>query len=200
MSYTIYNFKYLFKSGSKTNILYGILSTGEKCTILFLGGMDFKTTFTNLRLNNYLPNALGKIGLTYLMIGDFLQENELVYDMYFSFTNLQEFLFPRNRKCFQEVNKENLLSVNTDYGKLEVKSFPKFSFCSKSLLSALIYSDNKDAKNSLIDSYIDIEKQFPDADFKIKDDIFYQIILKSEKGIRLDSIHEPINKISDLLS
>ncbi|WGL94653.1 hypothetical protein [Arsenophonus nasoniae] len=63
LSYTIYNFKYLFKSGSKTNILYGILSTGEKCTILFLGGMDFKTTFTNLRLNNYLPNALGKIGL-----------------------------------------------------------------------------------------------------------------------------------------
>lgn len=180
---------------SETNIIYGVLTTGDKCTLVG----NFSPQNSGFTFRNGLNARNGKAKFSYLFIGDFLDEKELLFDINFSLTNLQEFFFPRGYKDLVKFSDKPLFSINTNYGKIEIGNNASFGFLHKDV-SAQIYSRNKNALKELNDSFGRLEKKYPDAGFMLKKDISYRIHLKFDAGTEIIPIYGYIREIADLFS
>jgi hypothetical protein len=179
----------------ESNLLYGILTTGEKCTLVG----KFNPQSSGFSFNNGLSTRNGEVHFSCLVIGDFLKENELFHDINFSLTGMQEFFFPKGYKDLVKFSEKPLFSINTSFGKVEVGNNASFGFLHKDI-SAQIYSRNKEALDEVAESFSEIESKHPDANFMLKKDIAYRIHLKFDSGSDIISSYSSINDISNLFS
>lgn len=191
LSYTITG----HKPPDAAKVLYGVLSTGEKCSLIG----DFDASNSGMKLGRGIISRNGRIGFLYLIIGDFLERDELLHDIIFSLTGMQEFFFPKGYKDLIKYSEKPLLSITTSYGTLTVGNNAKFDLLNKDITSQ-IYSPNQDAQRAIKSAFETIEEEYPDANFMLKKDIAYRFHLKIQNGVNIDSLYDHIADIANLFS
>lgn len=179
----------------EANIVHGILSTGEKCTLV--GKFSPRQFIPTLK--NGLATQHGKIGFSCIVIGDLLKNEEKFNNINFSLTGMQEFFFPKGYKDLVKYSDKPLFSINTNYGKIEIGNNAKFNFLHKDV-SSQIYSRNQDAQNKLKKLFEELGEEYPSANFMLKKDIEYRIFMNIDTGLDIVSIYKHINDISNLFS
>ncbi|HFD80295.1 MAG TPA: hypothetical protein ENK05_07905, partial [Gammaproteobacteria bacterium] len=106
----------------ETEVLHGVLSSGDKCTLI--GRFSAHHAGTSLR--NGLVTHPGKAGFLCLVIGDLLPHDERFADIDFSLTNLQEFFYPSGFKDLVKYSEKPIYSVDTPFGRMEVGNTATF--------------------------------------------------------------------------
>lgn len=183
------------KLPSTSKILYGVLSTGERCSLIG----NFDPSNSGMKFGSGISSRNGRIGFICLVLGDFLENDELLYNINFSLTGMQEFFFPKGYKDLIKYSETPLLSIETNYGSLEVGNNAKFDSLHKDITSQ-IYSQNKDAQEYIKSAFESVENQYPNSNFMLKKDIAYRIHLKVTDGLNIDSIYDHISDIGNLFS
>ncbi|MGK2915565.1 MAG: hypothetical protein ACSLE5_14155 [Porticoccaceae bacterium] len=179
----------------KTQVLHGVLSTGDKCTLIGL----FPLQRAGFSVRNNLSTRPGKTGFSALAIGDFLAPDERVSSADFSLTNLQEFFFPRGFKDHVKYSEKAIYSVATPFGKMEVGNTATFHALSKDIESH-IYSDEPSALNELSLAFKDIEAKYPQSCFMLKKDIAFRIFLEFTPAITIIDAYKHIADFSDIFA
>lgn len=178
-----------------TEVLHGILTTGDKCTLIG----HFSPRSAGITFRSGLTTRPGKAAFPCLAIGDFLAPDERFPDIDFSLTNLQEFFYPSGHQDFVKYSEKSIYSVDTPFGRMEVGNRATFSSL-HSDITAHIYSGDQEALDELSASYTEIDTKYPDASFMLKKNIAYRIFLKFDPELRIRDAYDHIVRISNLFA
>ena len=179
----------------KSNVIHGVLDTGEKCALIY----PLYESDLSMKSKQGLHTRHGKTRFSFLLIGDFIAENELFYEVCFSITNLQEFFFPKGWKDQVKYSDGPLLSISSSLGEIEVGNSAPFGFLSNDITSH-IYAKNKDALKELDDEFKLISTKYQDPVFVFKKDISYLFRIKVKEGDVVNAIHDYVKNISGLFA
>ena len=177
--------------------LYGILSSGEKCTLT-----NVRTYTKNYvpRLKNGLRSYPGTISHQFLIVGDHLDETQLIGSVDFSLTNLQEFFFPEGRKDFVKFQSCPLLDIKSEYGRIKITNTATFESFHKQKASGLFYSDDSRVLDEL-QSYLDqVAEKYPDSNLDIKKEISFQVNLEFDSNVKVEEAYKHVESLSNLFS
>lgn len=180
---------------TESDVIFGVLATGEKCT---LGGR-FSPQHAGITLKNGLTTRSGKAGFMFLVIGDFLTHDELLFDFNFSLTNLQEFFFYKGHKDIVKYSEKPLFTLSTPFGDMTVGNNASFRPLHKDIKSQ-IYSRDPDALNELESAFKEIEAKYPNSFFMLKKDIAYRIRFQFNSGTTIRQAFDHISDIANLFA
>jgi len=178
--------------------IYGVLSTGELCTLVGLhqhfvtGGLP--------QIKDGFASHPGSAHFSCLFIGAHIDEKMLINKINFSLTNLQEFFFPEGRKDFIRYLEKPLFEVETKYGNIEVGNSATFNSIYLEKASSLFYNRNKQALDELQNCLVKINEKYSDSSFMLKKSISYQLRIKLSTGEKAGFIYKYISELSDLFS
>lgn len=180
---------------NKACALYGVLGNGNKCTLFG----SFNPQSSGIRLQNGMTTRSGKVGFPCLLIGEWFEKNTLFNSVTFTFTNMQEFFFPKGYKDFIKYTSKPLVEIDLPYGVLEIGANANFGFLNKDITSH-IYCRNE----SVIDKLKYIFNQFQEKHSKeilmLKKDIKYVAKLKIVQGQEIKELYQSISNITDLFA
>lgn len=179
----------------EVDVVYGVLHTGEKCTLVG----RFKPAHSGVRFKQGLNTRYGKSGFLCLVIGDFITSKELFFNSSFTLTNMQEFFFPSGYKDLVKYSDKPLVSLKTSNGEINVGNNATFGFFGKDI-TAQVFSKNVEALDELQKAFEDIQVKHPDAFFMLKKDIAYRIAEKTTAGLDIEGILASITNISNLFA
>lgn len=180
---------------TESEVIFGVLATGEKCTLVG----NFSPKHSGITLKNGLATRSGKAGFLYLVIGDFLTQDELLFDFNFSLTNLQEFFFYKGYKDIVRYSETPIFSLPTPFGEMRIGHNASFGSLHKNIKSQ-IYSRDTDALNELESAFKEIEIKYPNSSFMLKKDIAYRIHFKFKLGATILQAYDHISDIANLFS
>ena len=191
-SYTITG----FDVPTETEVLYGVLSSGDICTLFG----HFSPRHAGLNFRSGMTTRSGKAGFLCLAIGAFLTQDELIRDINFSLTNLQEFFYPSGFKNLVKYSDKPIYSLKTPFGKMEVRNTANFDPLHSEDIRFQIYSRDSEALNELSQAFKNIKSKYPDSFFLLKKDIAYRISLEFAQEITIQEAYEHITSISNLFA
>lgn len=180
---------------TETEVILGVLATGEKCTLIG----RFSPQLAGHTLRNGLITRTGKAGFHLLAIGDFLAADEVLTNIDFSLTNLQEFFFPSGFKDLVKYSEKPLYSVSTPFGEMEVGNTATFGTLNSDI-SSQIYSRDPAALDELNLAFKDIGAKYPSSFFMLKKDIAYRIHLKFAAGATILQAYGHIRDFANLFA
>ena len=176
-------------------VVHGVLETGEKCTLLG----EFSTEDSAISFKDGLVMRSGKVGFACLLLGDFISEGELFYDVNFSLTNLQEFFFPKGFKELVKYSEKPLVTIKSSFGEIQVTNNARFGSLHDDITKQ-IYSWDKQALAELQSAFAEIKEKNPNSTFMLKKDIEYRISLKMDGGADYNKVFEYISNLADLFA
>ena len=179
----------------ESEILHGVLSTREKCTLIG----KFNPKHGGCSFQDDLVTSHGKTGFRILILGDFLEDNELIDEINFSLTSMQEFFFPKGWKDLVRYSEKPLFSIDTKYGKLKVGTNASFGFLYEDITKQ-IYHRKQEALDDLKQSFEKIQSKHSDSPFMLKKDIAYRVSLIFNSGLTIVSAFDHILDIANLFS
>lgn len=180
---------------AESDILYGVLDTGEQCTLIG----KFTPVHAGFSFKNGLTTRSGRNGFHFLVVGAFLDEGELFSEVSFSLTGLQEFFFPKGRKHLVKYSNEPLFRVTTDYGQIEVGNNAYFSTLGKDI-TARIYNQNDEALTDLKLAFEEIDGKHENSFFMLKEEISYVVTIRTNTKSEIGALYEHIVDISNLFA
>lgn len=180
---------------SQSELLYGVLDTGEQCTLVG----TFSPAHSGFSVKNGLSTRNGKAGFYSLVIGKFLGEKELFSEVSFSLTGMQEFFFPKGYKDLVKYSNEPLFVAETDYGFIEVGNNANFSMLGKDV-TAQIYNRNDQALADLKQAFEEIDSKHENSFFMLKKEISYMVTIKVNNACGVLDLFEHITDISNLFA
>lgn len=178
-----------------TQVLHGVLSTGDKCTLLG----NFHAGNSGFTTKNDLLTRPGGAGFLFFAIGDFLSSDEHIGNIDFSLTNLQEFFFASGFKEFVKYSDSPMYSLGTSFGKMEVRNVATFGFVGSDITSQF-HSFDPTALQELSQAFEEISARHPKSFFMLKKDIVYRIFLEFAPTIVIREAYEHISNFSDLFA
>ncbi len=179
----------------ESEVLYGVLATGEQCTLIG----TFNPTHSDFNFKNGLTTYNGRTWFYFLVIGKFLDENELFSEVSFSLTGMQKFFFPNGYKDLIKYSIEPLLTVSTDYGQIEVGNNANFSILREDI-TAQIYNRNDEALIDLKRAFAEINTKYENSLFMLKKEISYMLTIKTNVECNIGKLYEYITDISNLFA
>jgi hypothetical protein len=191
----LFEYRLLHKNISPCAMIYGILENGKKCTLIG----DFNPHYCGFTGVDGLVTHQGKQGFEYLLIGEHLQEDEKFTEVYVTFSNMQEFFFPKGWKDAVKFVDHKQHIAQTKIGEIFVWNAGKFDFLRENV-SEQIHCKNQDALNALQKSIDKISNQFQDTYFLLKRDISYKIGIKYREAQGTREIAKFIDELSDLFA
>lgn len=180
---------------AETEVLYGILSTGDKCTLIG----QFSPIHAGIRSQRGFITRNGKAVFSFLAIGDFLANDERFTGIDFSLTNLQEFFYPSGFKDFVKYSEKPIYSVATPYGEMEVRNTVTFDSL-HSDITCHIYSRNSEMLDELSQAFKVIKANYPESSFMFKKDIAFRIFLKFTPALTVRDAYAHIVNFSNLFA
>jgi ApeA N-terminal domain 1 len=180
---------------SKSELLYGVLDTGEQCTLVG----TFSAAHSGFSVKNGLSTRSGKADFHSLVIGKFLGEKELFSEVSFSLLGMQEFFFPEGYKDLVKYSNEPLFVAETDYGHIEVGNNASFSILGKDV-TAQIYNRNDQALADLRQAFEEIDGKHENSFFMLKKEISYMITIKVNNACGVLALLEHITDIGNLFA
>lgn len=176
-------------------VVHGVLETGEKCTLLG----KFSTEGSGISFKDGLAMRIGKIGFSCILLGDFITESELFYDVNFSLTNLQEFFFSKGFKELVKYSEKPLITIKSEFGEIQVTNNARFGSLYDDITKQ-VYSWDQQALMELQAAFAEVKAKNPKASFMLKKDIEYRLSLKIDGGADLNKVYEYISNLADLFA
>lgn len=183
------------KNHEEAEVLHGMLSSGEKCTLFG----SFSTKKSGIRYTNGLMTRRGRIGFSCLAIGELLNHDEELDNLDFTLTNLQEFFHLDDHQEQIKYSEKPIYSVETPFGQMEVYNTATFGHLGSDLAS-LIYSDDVTALEDLSQTLKAFERKYPRSFFMLKKDISYRILLKFTSKTTIHAAYKEIMSFSNLFA
>lgn len=180
---------------SESELLYGVLDTGERCTLVG----TFAPVYSRFSLINGLSTRKGKAEFYFLVIGKFLGKKELFSEVSFTLTGMQEFFFPKGYKDFVKYSNEPLFIAETDFGRIEVGNNASFSLLRKDVTTQ-IYNRNDHALADLKQAFEEIDSRYENSFFMLKKDISYIVTVRVNNACDVSTLFEHITNISNLFA
>ena len=178
-----------------SDILHGVLTTGEKCTLVG----PFSPTYAGYAVNNGLITRSGTNVFFFFVLGEFVDKDEMFKEITFSVTGMQEFFFPRGFKDLVKYSNKPLFRLKTAYGEIEVGNNAKFGILGKDITSQ-IYNRNEDALLELKKAFEEIDQRYSNSFFLLKKDIAYMITLRTSTESTIQELYKRIEEISNLFA
>lgn len=178
-----------------SNLVYGILETGQKCTLIG----QFSQIRSGQRIVNGLSSITGKNEFDFLILDEFVNEDEKYSEVMFSVTGMQEFFFPGGNKDLIKYSDKPLIQVATDFGQISVRMNAIFSRLGKDITSQ-IYNRNETALLELQNAFKEINNRHSDSYFMLKKDIASVFILKTKVESTIYELYKHIMDISNLFA
>jgi len=179
----------------KSEVLYGILNSGEKCTLIGLHSFEH----SGMNGNSAIVSRFGEIHFSYLIIGKFVQLESLYKRCIYSFYNLQEFIFPDGYKSFVKISKEPIKSIQLRNGTIEIRNHAVLESLNQDL-HGQIFSNNDIALEKLCTAFKEIQSESDRSEFFWKKDLSYKFYRKSQHGLPIKDHIDELLKIGNLFS
>jgi hypothetical protein len=174
--------------------LFGILSNGKKCTLV--GEFDFNNGSLHI---GQIQVKSGVHGFYYLIIGDFVGDDQLVESTHFTFNGMQEFIHPQGWATQLKYQETPIVKVSSDNWDIEVNNVANYSMVGNRLKN-LIDSRDDQAKEKLDAALDSIQEDHPKAHFNLRKSLKYYVRYStSEAKGASDNIND-ITKIASLFS
>lgn len=184
-----------FEVPSESDVLHGVLSTGEQCTLIG----SFSPAYAGMSFRSGLTTRQGAARFQFLAIGDCLALDEQFAEIEFSLTNLQEFFFASGLKDQVRYSENPICSVVTPFGEMQIGNGARFGHLHDDITTQ-IYSRDASALGSLKQAFKEVQEKHPDAFFMLKKDISYRIVLKFLPALKLRVAYTHIYSFAKLFA
>lgn len=184
-----------FEVPNESDILHGVLSTGEQCTLIG----KFSPAYAGMSFRSGLTTRQGEDRFQFLAIGDFLALDESFAEIDFSLTNLQEFFYASGLKDRVKYSENPICSVATPFGEMQIGNSARFGHLHNEI-SSQVYSSDAQALASLEMAFKEVQAKHPDAFFMLKKDIAYRIVLKLLPSLTLRDAYSHIYSFAKLFA
>lgn len=174
--------------------LYGVLGNGKKCTLVGPFNLGFGTHYMGK-----VHVTSGVNGFSYLIIGEFIEPEQLFDNSIFTFNGMQEFIHPQGWIDHAEYQDEPIVYANGDDWKITVENTATYKGIGESL-KKLVHSENIEAMRKL-ESFLDkIHEEHPDSGFSLRKNLKYQINYSTKRQQTAKKLLSGANKITSLFS
>lgn len=175
--------------------LYGILNTGQACTLI--GNFNFGRG--SITYNNNIRVLTGKHGFQILLFDEFHDENALIEYCDLALYGMQEFIHPQGFISQVKYSKTPLLTTQGKNWEIGIINNATFSMIGDGLVN-VVDCRNEKALIKFTKDYESTKKSFPDALFLLRKNLKFYLRYKNftEKKLTLN-INE-LWKISGLFS
>jgi hypothetical protein len=177
-------------------MLFGILETGEECTLLEPVVLPRSTPITYRQHNGGSTVASGEVGYKYLVVGKHLELNEAFGEASFTFSGIGRFATGLD-STLQSHEAPLAYCAQTYIGKISIWR-QDLSACMLNIKEA-VDSDNRTALESLSIASDAIEKEYG-CFFTKRLSSEYRMIIEFNSEVSLDEVFEGVQKIIDLIS
>lgn len=174
--------------------LFGILNNGKKCTLV--GRFDFNSGTHHM---GSVHVRTGLHGFFYLLIGDFVTEDQSVKRTHFTFNGMQEFIHPQGWLTQLKYQDSPIVKVSSDNWDIEVTNVATYSIIGDDLKN-LVHSRNGEAKEKFDNAIDAIQKTHPKAYFNLRKSLKYYICYATKEMAGEGDIINQITKIASLFS
>lgn len=174
--------------------LFGILSNGQKCTLV--GPFDFD------RGTQYIGKVHVKSGLNgfyYLIIGDFIEPGQLFEYTNFTFNGMQEFIHPQGWISQIKYQDEPIACINGEGWEIKVENTAIYSMVGQRLKN-LVHLEDVEAQQKLEIALDEIQEEHSESHLKLRKELRYHIRYTTEELQGADKILGDITKIASLFS
>lgn len=178
----------------KCERLFGILNNGKLCTLV--GPFDFNSG------THYSGKVLVRSGLHgfyFLMIGEFVEEHEVIESCHFTFNGMQEFFHPQGFISQLKYQKEPILCTQGNGWEIQVENQATYSMLGDNIVN-LINSREDEAQEKLEASFKTIKKEHPKAYFNLRKTLKFFFRFQSQPKDKAGKSIENITKISALFA
>ena len=183
---------------AESDVVYGIINSGnssKKCTLI---GKFIPQQHSGLSIQDGLLTRPGKVGFSWLLVGDFVAHDEIFSKIDFSLTCMQEFFFPKEFKDRVKHSNQPLLSIKTSYGEVECGTVATLGHLGD--ITSQIHSNNDDALKELKKAFEDIKERYKDAWFERKNDIAYRMSMNINSGETILDAYRYIYDVASLFA
>lgn len=184
-----------FEVPNESDILHGVLSTGEQCSLIG----KFSPVYSGMSFRLGLTTRQGEEKFQFLVIGDFLVQDEQFAEMDFSLTNLQEFFYASGLKDRVKYSESPICSVTMPFGEIQVVNMARFGHL-HSDISSQVHSSDAQALASLEKAFKEVQDKHPDAFFMLKKDIAYRFVLNLLPTLTLRDAYTHIYSFAKLFA
>ncbi|MFH0229208.1 HEPN domain-containing protein [Vibrio diabolicus] len=174
--------------------LFGILSNGKKCTLV--GDFDFDS---GTHFMGQVHVRSGVHGFYYLIIGDFVCEEQLFECTHFTFNGMQEFIHPQGWLTQLKYQDSPIVKVSGGDWDIEVINVATYSMVGKRLKN-LIGSRDKEAKEKFDIAFDEILESHPKAFFNLRKSLKYYVRYSTKEFKGASDIIGSITRIASLFS
>ncbi len=177
-----------------SNVLCGILNSGDKCTLLGKYNVDKNSSEKNGRLFHSK-----KIIFEHLVIGEHLTKDTKISSLKFTLTNLEEFFFLKDWLHKPEFLEKFPYKIETRFGEMEIQMQEKVNTIPNNITS-ILHIQNKKAQEELQFAYEQIKEKYPQVSFEVRKDVTCFINLNFLKECNLYQAFEAITHSSNLFA
>ncbi|OBT16582.1 hypothetical protein A9266_18430 [Vibrio tasmaniensis] len=174
--------------------LFGVLNNGKKCTLV--GIFDFNSGTHHM---GSVHVRSGVHGFFYLIIGDFVTDDQLIECTHFTFNGMQEFIHPQGWITQLKYQNSPIVEVHSEDWDIEVTNVATYSMVGNRLKN-LVDSRDNEAKEKLDIALDTIQAEHPRAYFNLRKSLKYYVRYATKELDNAGDIINQITKISSLFS
>lgn len=174
--------------------LYGILSSGKKCTLV--GSFDFDRGTHHM---GEVHVRSGLNGFYYLIIGDFVEPGQLFEYTHFTFNGMQEFIHPQGWINQVKYQDEPIVCVNGDGWDIRIENTAVYSMIGQSLKN-IIHSEDAEAQEKFEIALDTIKEEHSKSYFNLRKELKYYVRYATKVLQGAEEILDGITRIASLFS
>lgn len=179
----------------KCNRLYGILNTGQACTLIG----DFNFGYGTISYNNKIRILTGKHGFQTLLFDEFHGEDALIDSCDLALYGMQEFIHPQGFISELKFSTNPLLTTEGNDWKIEIINQAIYSMIGDGLVN-VIDCQNKNALAKFNKDYASTKETYPDASFNLRKSLKFYLRYTNITNKKLSLNINELWKISGLFS
>ncbi|QMG39604.1 hypothetical protein HVY60_03000 [Citrobacter freundii] len=177
------------------NRLYGVLNTGEPCTLI--GSFNFHQGSTHF--NNNIRVLTGRHCFQMLLFNGFHDENIPIEYCDLALYGMQEFIHPQGFITQVKYSTDPILTTQGSDWKIEIINNATFSWIGDGLIN-VVDCRNKDALRKFTDDYLSTKESFPDALFLLRENLKFYLRYTDAAHRNISEHLTELWKISGLFS
>ena len=174
--------------------LFGVLSNGNRCTLIG----DFNFDYGTHHVGEVCVKS-GIHGFKHLVLGDFINKDQLIEYMNFTFNGMQEFIHPQTRISQLKYQESSIVEVENEDWRIEVNNKAIYIPIQHDLKN-IVDSNDKEAKTKFDIALDVLEKENPKAYFRQRKSLTHYIEYSTKELEDVENCIKGMTEIASLFS
>lgn len=173
--------------------LYGILSTGDLCTLLGKFCVD------GMKMNESAILHNGACSVYAMIFGEHVSNEQLFAGFSLDLTNFQEFCYPQGFKDWARFSEQPLLEIQVNGLNVSIRNTLNFSYLG-SAVKNIFHCTNEVVAQRLVDSISEVMQEYPNESISKRTDIGWELVVKADAGMNYSEVSRYISLFENLMS